>query len=144
MTRKYWLDLFTGTTWEEFLEHGRKISGFRASRKRMAERITPGDYLLCYLTGISRFVGILEIKSKCYTDTTPIWKDEIFPIRFDVELVEKLDAKIAVPVLSLKDELQLFKGLKSRNAWTGFFRSSPAEFCASDGEAIRRCHQQNY
>jgi len=29
MTRKYWLDLFTGTTWEEFLEHGAKISGFR-------------------------------------------------------------------------------------------------------------------
>ena len=144
MTRKYWLDLFTGTTWEEFLEHGAKISGFRASRKRLAERITPGDYLLCYLTGISRFVGILEVKSKCYTDTTPVWLDEIFPIRFDVELVEKLDAKTAVPVLSLKDELQLFKGLKSRNAWTGFFRGSPAEFCASDGEAIRRCHQQNY
>lgn len=136
MTRKYWLDLFTGTTWEEFLEHGANISGFRASRKRMAERITPGDYLLCYLTGISRFVGILEVKSKCYTDTTPVWLDEIFPIRFDVELVEKLDAKTAVPVLSLKDELQLFKGLKSRNAWTGFFRGSPAEFCASDSKAI--------
>ena len=88
------------------------------------------------LTGISRFVGILEVKSRCYTDTTPVWLDEIFPIRFDVELVEKLDAKTAVPVLSLKDELQLFKGLKSRNAWTGFFRGSPAEFCASDGEAI--------
>jgi hypothetical protein len=61
MTRKYWLDLFTGTTWEEFLEHGAKISGFRASRKRLAERISPGDYLLCYLTGISRFIGILEV-----------------------------------------------------------------------------------
>jgi len=116
MTRKYWLDLFTGTTWEEFLEHGAKISGFRASRKRLAERISPGDYLLCYLTGISRFIGILEVKSKCYEDATPIWKDEQFPIRFDIDLVEKLDAKTAVPVLSLKDELELFKGLKSRNA----------------------------
>jgi len=27
MTRKYWMNLFTGTTWEEFLEHGAKISG---------------------------------------------------------------------------------------------------------------------
>ena len=74
MTRKYWLDLFTGTTWEEFLEHGAKISSFRASRKRLVERISPGDYLLCYLTGISRFIGILEVKSKCYEDATPIWK----------------------------------------------------------------------
>jgi len=138
MSRKYWLDLFTGKTWEEFLEHGAKISGFRASRKRLAERISLGDYLLCYLTGISRFIGILEVKSKCYEDATPIWKDEQFPIRFDVELVEKLDAKTAVPVLSLKDDLELFQGLKSRNAWTGFFRGSPAEFSANDGEAITR------
>ena len=125
MSRKYWLDLFTGTTWEEFLEHGAKISGFRESRKKTAERISPGDYLLCYLTGISRFVGILEVKSKCYFDTTQIWKDEQFPIRFEVDLVEKLDAITAIPVLSLKDELQLFKGLKSRNAWTGFFGDLP-------------------
>jgi predicted RNA-binding protein len=110
MTRKYWLDLFTGTTWEEFLEHGGEVSGFRASRKRLAERISPGDYLLCYLTGISRFIGILEVKSKCYEDATPIWRDEQFPIRFDVDILEKLDAKTAVPVLSLKDELELFKG----------------------------------
>jgi predicted RNA-binding protein len=136
MSRKYWLDLFTGTTWEEFLEHGAKISGFRESRKKTAGRISPGDYLLCYLTGISRFVGILEVKSKCYFDTTQIWKDEQFPIRFEVELVEKLDAITAIPVLSLKDELQLFKGLKSRNAWTGFFRGSPAEFSLNDGEII--------
>jgi hypothetical protein len=50
--------------------------------------------------------------------------------------VGKLDAKTAVSVLSLKDDLELFKSLKSRNAWTGFFRGSPAEFSANDGEAI--------
>ena len=85
MTRKYWLDLFTGTTWEEFLEHGAKISGFSASRKRLAERISPGDYLLCYLTGISRFIGILEVKSKCYEDATPIWKADIFATPAHIE-----------------------------------------------------------
>jgi predicted RNA-binding protein len=136
MNRKYWLDLFTGTTWDEFLDRGAKVSGFRANRRKMAERISPGDYLLCYLTGISRFVGILEVKSKCYSDSTPIWKDEVFPIRFDVDLVEKLDPKTAIPVLDLKDELQLFRGLKSKNAWTGHFRGSPAEFSSNDGEAI--------
>ena len=33
MGRKYWLDLFTGTTWEEFLEHGAKVSGFKGKQK---------------------------------------------------------------------------------------------------------------
>ncbi len=29
MARNYWLDLFTGKTWEEFKKHGANISGFR-------------------------------------------------------------------------------------------------------------------
>jgi hypothetical protein len=41
MSRKYWLDLFTGTTWEEFLEHGAKISGFRESRKKKRNEFPP-------------------------------------------------------------------------------------------------------
>jgi hypothetical protein len=28
----YWLDLFTGTTWQEFLDAGAKVSGFRDRR----------------------------------------------------------------------------------------------------------------
>ena len=34
----------------------------------------PGDYLLCYMTGISRWIGILEVTSQPYKDDTPIWK----------------------------------------------------------------------
>jgi hypothetical protein len=30
--RSYWLDLFTGVTWNEFREAGGKVSGFRESR----------------------------------------------------------------------------------------------------------------
>ena len=26
---EYWIDLFTGTTWEEFRKAGAKVSGFR-------------------------------------------------------------------------------------------------------------------
>jgi len=29
MNRTHWLDLFTGTTWEEFKKHGANVSGFR-------------------------------------------------------------------------------------------------------------------
>jgi len=29
MSGKYWLNLFTGKTWEEFLENGANVSGFR-------------------------------------------------------------------------------------------------------------------
>jgi len=85
MAGRYWLDLFTGLTWEEFLAHGANASGFRERRKALCTKIEPGDYFICYLTGVSRFVGVLQVESKCYYDTSPIWTSDIFPIRFRVE-----------------------------------------------------------
>ena len=70
--RTYWLDLFTGITWEELLASGANISGFRETRRKMVQRIKPGDYLLCYLTGVSRFIGVLEVTSGIIDDNTPI------------------------------------------------------------------------
>jgi hypothetical protein len=78
-TTTYWLDLFTGTTWQEFIDAGADVSCFRESRWSTVQQVRPGDYLLCYLTGISRFVGLLEVVSPPYRDSTPIWKDETFP-----------------------------------------------------------------
>jgi predicted RNA-binding protein len=136
MSRKYWLDLFTGKTWDEFLKNGATVSGFRENRKRMAAKIHPGDYLICYLTGISRFIGVLEAKSECYPDTKPIWTTEIFPIRFKVELVLKLEPKTAVPVLTLRDRLSIFTNIKPGRQWSGFFRGSPTEFKPGDAQII--------
>jgi len=132
----YWLDLFTGKTWEEFIQSGAKISGFRKHREKISKKIKIGDYLLCYLTGLSRFIGVLKITSECYIDDSPIWEDEDFPVRFNVELLNKLEPGTAVPVLKLKDQLSIFKDLKRPQAWSGFFRGSPAEFTKKDGEII--------
>ena len=46
----YWLDLFTGTTWEEFRKAGANISGFSERKRKGAELVKPGDVFLCYLT----------------------------------------------------------------------------------------------
>lgn len=79
MARTYWLDLFTGSTWQEFIDAGANVSGFSATRAKTVEKIRPGDYLLCYLTGVSRFVGVLEVISKPFVDTKPIWGEGAFP-----------------------------------------------------------------
>jgi len=65
----YWLDLFTGKTWQEFLDARGAVSGFREGRWKAVQRMQPGDRLLCYLTGISRFVGVLEVTSDAFRDT---------------------------------------------------------------------------
>lgn len=137
-SRNYWLDLFTGTTWQEFLDAGSKVSGFRESRWKTVQQIKPGDYLLCYLTGVSRFIGILEVRSEPYQDTTPIWKDVVFPCRMQVEITIALTPETAVPIHGLRDELSIFQNLKSPHAWTGRLRGSPVKWKVSDGEAILR------
>jgi len=68
MARTYWLDLFTVETWKEFRDHGSDVSGFSDKRWKTVQRIKPGDYLLCYLTRISRWVGLLEVVGQPYYD----------------------------------------------------------------------------
>jgi hypothetical protein len=100
--RSYWLDLFTGTTWHEFLDAGAETSGFRESRWKTVQRIKPGDYLLCYLTGVSRWIGVLEVVAPAFKDSSTIWKDEEFPCRLGVKVVASLTPETAVPVFEFR------------------------------------------
>lgn len=136
MQRNYWLDLFTYETWKEFLEAGATVSGFRENRWKTVQSMKRGDMLLCYLTGVSRWIGILEITDRPFKDTKPIWKVNDFPARVHVKLVAELDVVNAVPVIEMKDKLSIFQELKSPHAWTGRFRGSPSKWNAADGEAV--------
>jgi hypothetical protein len=134
--RGYWLDLFTGVTWNEFQKAGGKISGFRESRWKSVQKIKVGDYLLCYLTGVSRFIGVLEATSPAFKDDTQIWSDEDFPCRLSVTPIVELTPETAVPVHDLKDRLSFFQNLKSPHAWTGQVRGSLSRWKDADGEAV--------
>jgi hypothetical protein len=134
--RNYWIDLFTGFTWNEFKKAGAKVSGFRESRWKSVQRIKKGDYLLCYLTGVSRFIGILEVTGEAFKDNSEIWSDEDFPCRLNVKIVSELTPETAVPVFDLRDRLSFFKEAEKTLAWTGHFRGSPALWKKEDGEAV--------
>jgi predicted RNA-binding protein len=106
--RSYWLDLFTGTTWDEFLKAGGNVSGFRESKWTTVQKIKPGDYLLCYMIGISRFIGILEVKSEAFKSEERIWKDQVFPCRLKVKPFVTLTPEIAVPIHNFRENAQCF------------------------------------
>ena len=135
MGRSYWLDLFTGSSWEEFLAAGGSVSGFRPPRVAMVKQIAPGDWLLCYVTGVSRWIGILEVTGESFTSEERIWADDVFPARLPVKVVLQLDPENSVPITLLRDKLSYFKS-ESPTAWTGHFRRSPARIKADDAEVI--------
>src|SRR5215472_11216827 len=97
----YWLDLFTGTTWHEFREAGATVSGFSARRRAFAQRVKRGDILLCYLTGVMRWVGALEVTGPS-NNTDRIWKDQEFPVRFSVSPLIMLDPEHGIPMEQLQ------------------------------------------
>lgn len=132
--RKYWLDLFTGKTWEEFLKNGAQISGFKEIQKSTAQKIKVGDLLICYITGISRIIGVLEVISECFIDKTPIWEDDIFPVRLRVKLLHKLNPETAIPIHDIIPKLEIYK--KFGKNWRAFLRRSPKELSAEDGNLI--------
>jgi len=133
---RYWLDLFTLQTWEEFEAAGANVSGFRESREKIASKISIGDQLVCYLTGLSRFVGLLEVKSECYKDDSKIWESDPFPTRFHVRPLVVLQPETAVPVMELRKHLSFFKDLKFPGAWAVYFRASPVRLKESDAAVI--------
>jgi len=134
--RKYWLDLFSPQTWEEFLATDQSVSGFRESKWKTVQRIQPGDYLICYLTGVSRFVGMLEVTSEAFVDSTRIWKNETFPARVKVKPVVILSLETAVPIRQLQDRISIFGSEPTSNSWSGHVRGSPTLWKVSDGEAV--------
>ncbi|HSP55177.1 MAG TPA: hypothetical protein VLS25_06265 [Dehalococcoidia bacterium] len=134
MGKSYWLDLFTGKTWNEFLASGGDVTGFRERRWNLVQQIRPGDFLLCYLTGLSRFIGVLEATSEAFRDTAPIWKDDVFPCRVRVRAVAELKPETAIPMLELRN-LTYFQG-QNPNAWLGAIRASPARWSNQDGQIV--------
>lgn len=134
--RNYWLDLFTGSTWKEFHDAGATVSGFRESRWKTAQKIKPGDYFLCYLTGVSRLIGLLEVCSKAFRGDSHIWTTENFPVRFEVKVLLALTPETAVPVKNLSDRLTMFQDMKSPVAWIGSFRGSPTKWTEADAKVV--------
>lgn len=123
----YWLDLFTGTTWDEFRKDGATISGFSERMRRAHETVKPGDILLCYLTGVMRWVGALQV-IKPSTDQRKIWTDFDFPIRFEVMPLILLKAENGIPMEKLEGSVEFYQGPEDRGKYKGFVRMSPNRF----------------
>ncbi len=123
----YWLDLFTGETWEEFRKSGSNVSGFRERMRRSLQRVRPGDVFLCYLTGVMRWVGVLEVIGPS-KDRSRIWASDAFPVRFAVKPVIMLDPECGVPMERFEGKLDFYRGPEHKGGFKGFLRMSPNLF----------------
>jgi hypothetical protein len=132
----YWLDCFTGQTWQEFRNAGSTITGFNDHFKKHAGQIKPGDVLLCYLIRVMRWIGALEVVGKS-ENKSRIWKDEIYPIRFEVKATIILDPEHGVLMDDLAGRVDFYEKPEHKGGFKGFVRFSPNKFKkAQDGQLI--------
>lgn len=134
----YWLNLFTGTTWREFQAAGSKVSGFRDHTWNRAKNLKVGDIFLCYLVGVKRWVGLLEITDERFRDESPIFAEEIFPVRFRVTPLVMLPPEHGVPMSNLKGKLTFYPPDMQGAQWSGHVRSSLTRYAEQDGEVIAK------
>ncbi len=123
----YWLDLFTGETWKQFREQGATVSGFRKTMEKYKKQPQPGDILICYLTGVMRWIGALEVLGRS-DDKSAIWKVDEFPYRFAVKPLVLLDPEFGVPMEHLVGRVDFYQGPDDRGGFKGFLRMSPNYF----------------
>ncbi len=135
------IDLFSPETYEAFSKSDRTISGFRIRQRGVASRIKPGDTLVCYVTRVSRWCGLLDVVEGPFTDSTPIFTGESDPfvVRFKVKARAWLPLEVSPPIhedviwnhLSFTRELK-----KGSTAWTGKVRGSLAQLDEADGKYL--------
>lgn len=137
----YYLDIFSPETYENFSKSDRTITGFRLRQEKTAARIKPGDKLICYMTKLSRWIGILEVVSESFIDESPRFfeEDDPFVVRFRVKPILWLDKEKAIPIkedfiwtrLSFTKEHE-----KGSSKWIGKFRSSLTNIDDEDGHFL--------
>ena len=82
----YYIDLFSPETYRAFCDSNRDITGVRDNRRRTAANIKPGDKFICYMTKLSRWIGVLEASSGYFIDNQPVFmeSDDPFVVRFRI------------------------------------------------------------
>ncbi len=139
----YYLDLFSPETYEYFSNSTWNITGFRIRQSQAAKKIMPGDRFVCYMTKLSRWIGILEVLSESFIDETP-WlyeKNDPFVVRFHVKPFIWLSKEKAVPIREdfVWNRLSFTKGHeKHGSGWTGIFRSSLNRLNDADGQFLKK------
>jgi len=139
----YYLDLFSPETYEVFTKSNRDISGFRVRQQNAASRISVGDKLICYMTKLSRWVGVLEVTSKSFRDDSPLFyeADDPFVIRFRVKPLAWLPKEKAIPI---RDERVWRRLSFTRDYdqdypyWTGKLRTSLNQLDEEDGRFLEQ------
>ena len=138
MVKNYWLCLFTGTSWSQFLQANPRQVGFNRTQIKQAQKINKGDYLIAYLTKVSRFVAILEVTDEAVISDEQKWTEGLFPVRIGAKVIKQLPIPSAIPMSAFLGTFSFLKAdeMPVSGVWSAHVRSSPRRWKIEDGDAV--------
>lgn len=139
----YYVDIFSPATYAVFAATDRKVSGFRPRQRAAADRLQPGDTLVCYLTGLSRWVGLLRVEGAPFESDAPLFaeEDDPFVVRIPVSPVVWLPPEHAIPIHAPEvwKRLSFTRDADASTAlWTGQLRISLNAMREDDGRLVEQ------
>jgi len=143
----HYIYLFSPDTFAAFSKTDRSIAGVRSNQSGLASKLEFGDKLICYVTKISRWVGVLEVNGKMFVSTKPIFTDEDDPFtnRFNVSPLVWLTLETAIPIHEDRcwNLLTFTKDLPKASArWTPMVRTSLKKLQTGDGIGLESILKQ--
>lgn len=123
-------------------ERGFGLIGAKEKRRRIAERIEPGDEIVFYVTGVQAFGGIVRVTSAMFEDRQPVWpgkpgKADSYPWRFETAPVVVLDEDRFVPAVELVGALEHVARWPAEH-WHLAFQGQLRPVSANDGRLLER------
>jgi predicted RNA-binding protein len=134
----YFVQLFSPETYEAFSRSDRTVSGFPPRRWGVAGKVKTGDRLVCYVTKLARWVGVLEVLEGPYLDETPLFfpVGDPFVVRFRGRPIAWLSVEKALPIHEdhVWNDLSFTHGQsRSSSTWTGKLRGGLVQLDENDG-----------
>jgi hypothetical protein len=137
----HYVTLFSPETYRRFSESKRDRAAVTLRQRKAAERVLPGDVLVAYLTGLSRWVGLFEVTGSAYQDSTPLFVegDDPFVIRFPIKPHVFVGPEGGIPIHQdfLWKKLSFTKGHELNSAlWTASVRTSLTPLSPEDASLL--------
>jgi len=101
-----------------------------------------GDAILCYVQGDKRWVGMLEVLSPAYRDSSAEFERTLWAVRCRVRPMVILDVDRGVPVATLSGLLSYYRDGSLPWRLVPFFRPMLARFDEQDGRLIEKRLQE--
>ncbi|MGH2531589.1 MAG: EVE domain-containing protein [Thermomicrobiales bacterium] len=142
-TPTYWIIVGSIDNFRQSQSLDFTVQGMKSRHRKKAERMSPGDKIVYYVTGIKAFGAIATITSPYYESHERIWQSgnpkkeaEDYPFRVEVEPDLLLDEADFLPAESVARRMHYVSKWPAAN-WTLAFQGNVHEIGADDFQLIR-------